>query len=410
MSGKKILSRLESRDGKRFLPYSRHLIEEDDVEAVAEVLRGDWLTTGPKVGAFEKALAAKIGAAHAVSCSSGTAGLHLAMMALGLGPGDSVIVPTVTFVSTATMVRHVGAEVIFADVDPDTGLMGALEFAAALERAGDDRVKAVIAVHLAGQCADPAAIGDLAGEHGIRVIEDACHALGTRWEKKSVGSCGYSDMAVFSFHPVKTIAMGEGGAVAANDDELAGRLALLRNHGMTREPEAFTNADLAFDEQGLPNPWYYEVHEAGLNYRASDIHCALGLSQLGKLERFVRRRRELAAHYERLLADLAPLVRPVGRIPGCRPAWHLFVVLIDFAAAGITRASLMRRLRDDGIGTQVHYIPLHKQPYYRRRYGTAALPGSERYYARALSLPLFPGMSEDDVERVVAALASVLDR
>ncbi len=410
MNGKKTVSRLESRDGRRFLPYSRQLVEEDDVEAVAEVLRGDWLTTGPKVEAFEKALAAKTGAAHAVSCSSGTAGLHLAMMALGLGPGDQVIVPTVTFVSTATMVRHVGAEVIFSDVDPDTGLMGACEFAAALERAGNDRVKAVIPVHLAGQCVDPAEIGRLAGERGIHVVEDACHALGTLWNETSVGSCGYSDMAVFSFHPVKTIAMGEGGALTTNDDELAGRLALLRNHGMTREPEAFTNADLAFDEQGLSNPWYYEVHEAGLNYRASDIHCALGLSQLGKLDRFVRRRGELAVHYERLLADLAPLVRPVGRIPGCRSARHLFVVLIDFAAAGTTRASLMRRLGESGIASQVHYIPVHKQPYYRKRYGTAVLPGSDHYYARALSLPLFPGMSEDDVERVAATLTSALGR
>ncbi len=410
MSGKKILSRLEARAGEYFLPYGRQLVEEDDVEAVAGVLRGDWLTSGPKVEAFEKALAEKTGADHAVSCSSGTAGLHLAMLALGIGPGDSVIVPTVTFVSTATMVRHVGAEVIFADVDSESGLMEAEHFDEALKRAGEAKVKAVIPVHLGGQCADMSKIARLAGEHDIRVVEDACHAIGSRYQGKAVGGCADSVMAVFSFHPVKTIAMGEGGAVTTNDKALRDKMALTRNHGMTRDADAFTNADLAFDEQGLPNPWYYEVHEAGLNYRASDIHCALGLSQLGKLERFVRRRRELAAHYERLLADLAPLVRPVGRIPGCRPAWHLFVVLIDFAAAGITRASLMRRLRDDGIGTQVHYIPLHKQPYYRRRYGTAALPGSERYYARALSLPLFPGMSEDDVERVVAALASVLDR
>ena len=404
MNGKKPVSRLESRAGIRFLPYGRQLVEEDDIEAVAKVLRGDWLTTGPKIEAFEKALAAKLGAAHAVSCSSGTAGLHLAMMALGLGPGDSVIVPTMTFVSTATMVRHVGAEVVFADVDPDTGLMGACELTTALERAGKARIKAAIPVHLAGQCADMEKIAEIAKGNDFRVVEDACHALGTTVGEAAVGGCAWSDMAVFSFHPVKTIATGEGGAVTTNDEVLAERLTLFKNHGMTRAPEAFVNRDMAFDAEGSANPWYYELAEIGFNYRLSDINAALGLSQLGKLDRFAVKRRELAETYDALLASLAPRVRPVGRVPNCNAAWHLYQVLIDFEAAGLSRSNLMDALKEDGIGSQVHYIPVHGQPYYRSRYGDAALPGSEAFYRKCLSLPLSAGMDENDVERVVESL------
>jgi dTDP-4-amino-4,6-dideoxygalactose transaminase len=314
-----------------------------------------------------------------------------------------------TFVSTATMVRHVGAEVVFADVDPDTGLMGAAQFAEALERAGAAPVKAVIPVHLGGQCADLAEIAELAAERGIRVVEDACHAIGTRYGDTLVGSCRDSIMAVFSFHPVKTVVMGEGGAVTTNDEGLRDRLALLRNHGMTRDPSAFVNAGLAFDAEGAPNPWYYEMAEAGFNYRVSDINCALGLSQLGKLDRFAARRRELAARYDDLLAPLSPVARPVKRTPGCKAAWHLYQALIDFEAAGITRAALMSRLRADGIGTQVHYIPVHRQPYYADRYGELDLPGADAFYGRCLSLPLSPGLTEDDVRYVAGALSRIIE-
>ncbi len=408
MNGKKPVSRLESRAGVRFLPYGRQLIEEDDVEAVAGAMRSGWLTTGPAVRAFEETLAAKVQGRYAVSCASGTAGLHLAMIALGIGSGDAVVVPTVTFVATANVVRHVGAEVVFADVDPDTGLMGAAQFAEALERAGDAPVKAVIPVHFAGQCAGLAEIARLAGERGIDVVEDACHAIGTRYDGTLVGSCRDSIMAVFSFHPVKTIAMGEGGAVTTNDQGLCERLRLLRNHGMTREPESFTQTRMAFDGEGSPNPWYYEIHEMGFNYRASDLHCALGLSQLGKLDRFIAKRRQLADLYDELLAPYAPVVRPLGRVSGCRPAWHLYVVLIDFAAMGFARNEMMNTLREEGIGSQVHFIPVHKQPYYARRYGNRRLPGADAYYARTLSLPLHPGMDEADAERVVDVLGRSL--
>lgn len=392
----------------RFLPYGRQTIEDDDVAAVAAVLRSDFLTTGPVVEAFERALAERIGARHVASCSSGTAGLHLALAALGMGPGDTVVVPTLTFVATANVVRHLGAEVVFADVDPDSGLMGADEFRGALDGASGANVKAVVPVHLNGQCRDLPEIGALARARGIAVVEDACHAVGTRYvadgQDIPIGSCRHADASVFSFHPVKTIAMGEGGAVATGDEALYKSIVHLRNHGLVRDGARFENRELGLDSEGTPNPWYYEMPEPGFNYRASDVHCALGLSQLNKIERFIARRRELACRYDSLLAPLAPAVRPVERVGGCSPAWHLYVVLIDFGGNGTSRAELMARLRQEGIGTQVHFLPVHRQPYYVRRYGTAKLAGAEAYYDRCLSLPLFPAMEDGDVERVVGAL------
>ena len=396
---------------KPFLPYGRQLIEDDDVAAVAAVLKSDFLTTGPVVGAFEGAFAGRVGARHAVACSSGTAALHLAAMALDLGPGDAVIVPSLTFVATANAARFVGAEVVFADVDADSGLMPAENLGQALSRAGKAgaRVKAVFPVHLNGQCVDMEAIAGLARKHDLRIVEDACHALGGAYGRGDgappVGSCAHAEAAAFSFHPVKAIAMGEGGIVTTNDADLHSRLLRLRNHGLVREASGFENADLALDATGAPNPWYYEMPEPGFNYRASDIHCALGLSQLGKLDRFVAARDALVARYDAALAPLAPAIRPLSRTTAGRPAWHLYVVLIEFEAIGRERSAVMSRLREAGVGSQVHYLPVHLQPYYRKRYGALALPGAERYYARALSLPLFPDMSEQDVDRVVAALA-----
>ena len=396
-----------------FLPYARHSLDEADIAAVNDVLRGDWLTTGPAVAAFEEAFAAAVDARYAVACSSGTAALHLAALAAGLGEGDAAVVPSVTFLATANCNRFVGAEVVFADVDPPTGLMGAEHLEAALAGAGKRRVKAVYPVHLNGQCADLEGIRDLADAHDLVVIEDACHALGASYrpagaDAAKIGACEYSDMAMFSFHPAKTIAAGEAGAITTNDEALCRRLALLRNHGMVRDAAAFETTELALDSDGDANPWYYEMPEPGFNYRLSDIHCALGLSQLAKLAGFVARRRALSNRYDALLAPLAPLVRPIARTPGCTPAWHLYIVHVDFAAAGVSRATLMRRLRAAGVGTQVHYIPLHMQPYYRRRYGPLDLPGAQAYYDRCLTLPLFPAMADGDVDRVVKAFGECL--
>ena len=396
--------------GKSVLPYGRQRIEADDIAAVVAVLEGDWLTTGPAVAAFERALGEATGAQHAIACSSGTAALHLASMALGLGPGKAAIVPSLTFAATANAPRLTGSDVILADVDPETGLMGPKEFEAAL---GRRPAAAVFPVHMNGQAAEMAAIGEVARAAGIAVVEDASHTLGGEvldrggaW--RPVGACADSAMTVFSFHPVKTVAMGEGGAVTANDPALAAALARLRNHALHRDPAEFTARDLAFDADGQPNPWFYELREPGLNYRASDIHCALGRSQLAKLERFRAARAALVARYDTLLAPLAPIVRPLGRVVWARPCWHLYVALIDFVALGRSRAEVMRALRDRGIGTQVHYTPLHMQPYYRDHCGARRLPGAEAYYARCLSLPLHVGMTEADVDQVVDGLAEIV--
>ncbi|NJL50248.1 MAG: UDP-4-amino-4,6-dideoxy-N-acetyl-beta-L-altrosamine transaminase [Blastochloris sp.] len=383
-----------------FLPYGRQTIEDDDVATVAAALRAKMLTTGPLVEAYEAAFAEATGAAHAVACNSGTAALHLAVLALGLGPGDVAIVPSLTFLATANAVRMTGADVLFADVDAETGLMTAETFTAALRRAGDARVRAVIPVHLNGQLCELADIRDVAQERGIAIVEDACHALGI----DRAGAAEHGGLACFSTHPVKAIATGEGGVVTTIDTRAAARMRRLRSHGMVREPAAFENRDLGF-EGDTANPWYYEMPEIGWNYRLPDVLCALGLSQLRKLERFQKRRREIAVLYDRLLAPLAPTLRPV---PRTRPhGLHLYAVLIDFAALGMSRGAIMTELRARGIGTQVHYVPVHHQPYYRHRYGAVPLPGADAYYARCLSLPLFPLMGVPDVQRVADALAVV---
>lgn len=399
--------------GRRFLPYARQEIEDDDIAAVTAALRSSHLTTGPLVEAFEDAFKAYVDAPFAAVCANGTAALHLAALALEIGRDDVVIVPSITFLATANAARFVGAEVLFADVDPETGLLGPEQLAAAMSRAGN-RVRAVFTVSLNGQTADSAALADVARHRGLFVVEDACHALGTRvsygGSTARVGSCMHSDLATFSFHPAKTIAMGEGGIVTSRDAKLDERLRRLRNHGMIRAADRFELHEQALAADGTPNPWYYEMPEVGFNYRASDIQCALGLSQLAKIERFSARRRDLARRYDEGLKPLAPTIRPIERVPGCDPVWHLYVVRIDFAALGRDRAQIVRELAEQGIGTQVHYIPVHRQPYYRHRYGALDLPGADAYYARALTLPLFPGMSDGDADRVIEALGNLVRR
>jgi len=399
------------RLARGFLPYGHQLIEDDDIAAVTDALTGDLLTTGPYVSRFESALAKTTGASHAVVCANGTAALHMAARALRLGPGTKIIVPSITFLATASAAHLNGAEIVFADVDPETGLMRPEDLEGAFARAG--RADAVFNVHLNGQCGALEEICEIARAHDAKIVDDACHAIGTSYVAKggtvsAIGSNRFCDLSVFSFHPVKTIAMGEGGAVTANDAELAKRLVLARNHGMIRDPAAFTNVGDAF-EDGEPNPWYYELAEPEFNWRANDIQCALGLSQIAKLSRFVAKRRAIAAHYDLLLAPLAPALRPLGRTRRSLPAWHLYAVRIDFEKVGISRARLMRALSAEGIGTQVHYFPVHRQPYYAKRYGQTHLPGAERYYECVLSLPLSAAMSESDAEYVAETLARILN-
>jgi UDP-4-amino-4,6-dideoxy-N-acetyl-beta-L-altrosamine transaminase len=376
------------------LPYGRQTIEDDDVAMVTAALRSDYLTTGPNVAAFERSFADKVEAAHGVSCFNATAGLHLAMLALNVGPGDLVIVPSITFLSTANCVRMVGADVLFADVDPQSGLMTADTLRQAAARAGGRRIAAIIPVHLRGAVADLPAIARLAEELGAKVVEDAAHAVGSITATGPVGNCAHSVMTVFSFHPVKTMTTGEGGMVTTNDPALAARLSSLRSHAMMRPQGA--------------DPWIYEAAELGFNYRLPDLNCALGLSQLAKLDRFVARRAALSRGYDDLLAPCADWIRTPAGGAELAPATHLYSVLIDFEARGVSRRVVVDRLRADGVGTQVHYIPVHTQPYYRALYPGLELPGAEAWYERTLSLPLFPGMDDDDPSRVVGALLRAL--
>jgi UDP-4-amino-4,6-dideoxy-N-acetyl-beta-L-altrosamine transaminase len=390
-----------------FLPYGRHLIEDDDVAAVTAALRSEALAHGPGVAAFETALAASVGSAEAVACSSGTAALHLALAALDVGPGDLCVVPSMTFLATATAVLHCGAEVVFADADPATGLMTPETLAEALGRAPKP-ARAVLPVHLGGRLCDMAAIEAIARADGAAIVEDCAHAIGSRGPDGAAGGCARSDAATFSFHPVKTIACGEGGAVTTNDPDRAERMRRLRNQAVTKDVALLTDASLSLDADGRPNPWSYEQIELGFNYRMNEMEAALGLSQLGKLAGFVARRAALAGRYDVLLAPMAPVVRPVSAADGQSPSLHLHAVRIDFEAAGVSRAELMRRMSERGIGTQVHYIPLYRQPWFRRRYGEQRLPGAEAWYAQAVALPLFPGMADADVDRVAEALRQSL--
>lgn len=399
---------------KKNLPYGRQSIDEEDIAAVLDVLQSDFLTTGPTVEKFETQLADIVDAPYAVSCSSGTAALHLACLALNVSPTEAGIVPAITFVATANSLRYCGAEVHFADVDPETGLSGTKEFQQAFETSSSVPPKYLIPVHLNGQCADPEAIWNTAQSHGLRVIEDACHALGADYatsdgKRHKIGACKHSDMAIFSFHPVKAIATGEGGAVTTRDPELYRRLMSYRNHGLERDKTYFTASDigspLAKDSNAA---WYYELQALGLNYRLSDIHAALGHSQLKKLPRFLERRRNLAKSYDKLLSSFGPLLRPVAKSETSSHGYHLYAVLIDFEELKVNKEAIFQELAAQGIRVQVHYLPVPAQPYYFERYGAASCENAWRYYRAVLSLPLFVGMENTDVEFVVERLTTAL--
>ena len=381
----------------KFLPYGRQSIDDNDIQAVLDTLRSDYLTTGPKVPAFEDALCEISGAKHAVAVSNGTAALQAACFAAGVGPGDEVIVPAITFVASANCARYQGAEPVFVDVDANCGLVRA----DAIERAVTDKTRAIIPVHMNGRPVDLEAIGEVARRHNLVVIEDAAHALGASFRGHPIGDCAYSHMAIYSFHPVKHVTTGEGGAIVTNDDAMAAKLRMFRDHGLVRTTEGLQNPS--------PGPWYYEQQALGHNLRLSAIHCALGTSQLGRLGGFVARRQAIAARYDKAFAAMAH-IQPVAKGPeGAVSAYHLYPVLIDFDAVGRTRAEVMAALREQSIGTQVHYIPVPSQPYYASRgWSMDDFPGAAAYYAGVLSLPMYPTLEDSDVDRVIGAVREVI--
>jgi perosamine synthetase len=381
------------------LSYGRQTIDEADIAAVVEALRAPQLTCGPLVARFETALATYLGAEHVSVCSSGTSALHLAYAALGIGEGDEVITTPITFSATAAAAYYVGATVRIADVDPRTGNLSIQSVEALIT----SRTRAIVAVHLAGLPADMAELTQLAKRRNLRIIEDACHALGATYRGVKIGS-GSSDAVVFSFHPVKHITTGEGGAVVVRDARVKQRIERLRQHGIERDPTRM--------ESPPEGRWAYEVQELGWNYRLSDLACALGIAQLAKLDTFLTARRTLAAQYRTELARAfgdAVAVQP--ELADRESAYHLLTVAIDFARHGKTRDAVMAELAALGVGTQVHYVPLLHHPLHAGRNPgerTRPRPGADHYYARTLSLPLYPSLSSADVTHVVDALTRVL--
>jgi len=375
------------------IPYGHQWVDENDISAVADVLYSDWLTTGPKVEEFEATFADFIGVKEAVAVSSGTAALHAAMYALGIEPDDEVIVSPMTFAATANSVIFQGGIPVFADVNSETLLIDPMQVEAKITPA----TKAIIAVDYAGQPCDYDALQDIADRRDLILIADACHALGAQYSGRNVGTL--ADLSTFSFHPVKHISTGEGGMITTDNPDFARRMRIFRNHGITTDHHQR-------EEQGS---LFYEMVDLGFNYRLTDIQCALGISQMKKLPKFLDRRHEIAGYYDSAFAEFPEIV-PLSVRQGVLHSYHLYVVRIDFGALNIDRTKLFMELREKGIGVNVHYVPVHLHPYYRQKFhtGPGLCPVAERAYEQILSLPIFPGMTDDDVNSVITTVGNLI--
>jgi perosamine synthetase len=369
----------------RLIPYGHQCIEEDDIQAVAEVLRSDWITTGPAVGAFEKSVAGFVGAEYAVAVSSGTAALHTAMYAIGVEPGDEVIVPSMTFAATANAVVFQGATPVFCDVDAETLLI----VPDLVETKVGPKTKAIIAVDYAGQPCDYDALREIADRNKLVLIADACHSLGATYRGRKVGTL--ADLTVFSFHPVKHITTGEGGMIVTDNSQYRRRMAMFRNHGVTTDHR----------QRAEKGSWFYEMVDLGYNYRITDFQCALGMSQLKKLPGWIKRRQEIASRYDRAFNGLGP-IEPLAVTSNVSHVYHLYVVKLR----DIERDKVFGSLRAAGVGVNVHYIPVHLHPFYRKRFGTreGMCPAAETVYEQILSLPMFPALTNEDVDTVISAV------
>ena len=383
------------------IPYGRQDISQADIDAVVEVLRPDYLTQGPMVPRFEEALARYCGSRHGIAVNSATSALHIACRALDLGPGDWLWTSPVTFVASANCALYCGAQVDFVDIDPRTGNLCPKALATKLEEAerNGQLPKVVVPVHLCGQPCEMELIHELGQRYGFRIIEDASHAVGGRYRGELIGNCRYSDITVFSFHPVKIITTAEGGMAMTNDGELATRMDLLRSHGITRDPRRMTHEP--------DGPWYYQQIDLGYNYRMTELQAALGVSQMHRIDQYVARRHAIADRYDELLTAL-PLILP-WRHPDGYSGLHLYVVRVPFADAGRRHLEIFQAMRERDIGVNLHYIPVHTQPYYRSLgFEPGDYPEAERYYSEAISLPMFPTLTEPEQDAVVTALREAL--
>jgi UDP-4-amino-4,6-dideoxy-N-acetyl-beta-L-altrosamine transaminase len=384
-----------------FIPYGRQDISEQDIDAVVKVLQSDWLTQGPAIDRFEQEVASYCGVRYAVAVSSATAALHIACLAAGLGPGDSLWTSPNTFVASANCGLYCGASVNFVDIDPDTYNLSveALESKLIWAERQEFLPKVVVPVHLAGQSCEMDKIAALAQQYGFTVLEDASHAIGGLYQGKAIGSCQFSDMAVFSFHPVKIITTGEGGMVLTNRADLYEKLIRLRSHGITRNP------DLMQGESD--GSWYYQQLELGFNYRMTDIQAALGANQMQRLDEFVVQRRFLAQRYDSLLQDL-PVALP-WQHQDAKSSWHLYIIRLNLSKIGKTHRQVFESLRQAGIGVNLHYIPVHTQPYYQSLgFQCGNFPEAEQYYREAISLPIYPGLADADQDKVVETLQKIM--